>query len=339
MDACVGMQWKVAYTDLPQQFDRQEKELTEAFWRVMSGGEFILRAEVEKFEDNLSKFLGVKHVIGVNSGTDALYLSVKAAGIGPGDEVITVNHTFIATLSAIKNAGATPVIAEIGDDYCMDAGQIEDLITRKTKAILPVHLNGRMADMAEINAIASKNGLIVIEDACQALGASINDKKSGSWGLAGCFSTHPMKILSGCGDGGFISTNDDFMASKLRFMRNHKGDPYGYNSRLDNLQAALLNVKFMDIWGQIVRRREIAEHYDKLLGHLPLKLPPAPEKEPFDVFNSYVVKNGNLTKHLRENGIEAFSHISDNVCSLPIHGSMTLDDVKEVVKVVDAYYA
>ncbi len=196
-----------------------------------------------------------------------------------------------------------------------------------------------MCDMPAINAIAERRGLIVIEDACQALGASIGVKKAGSWGLAGCFSTHPMKILSGCGDGGFISTNDDSLAEMLRDMRNHKGQPYGFNSRLDNLQAALLNVKSKDIWSEITRRREIAFEYDYALRDLPLRRPPAPQGDPFDVFNSYVVGNGHLTKHLRDRGIEAFSHLSDKVCSLPIHGSMTKADINAVTDAAHSYYA
>jgi dTDP-4-amino-4,6-dideoxygalactose transaminase len=332
------MNWKVAYTDFPQQFERDEAALTDAFKRVMSAGDFILRDEVTKFEESMAKYLGVKHVIGVNSGTDALYLSVKAAGLSYGDEVITVSHTFIATLSAIRNAGAVPVIVDTGDDYCMDVARIDAMVTADTKAILPVHLNGRMCDMESIGEIAERHGLLVIEDACQSLGASISDRKAGSWGLAGCFSTHPMKVLSGCGDGGFVSTNNDVLAEKLREMRNHKGEPFGFNSRLDNLQAALLNVKFTHLWDDIQRRREIAFAYDYALSKLPLRLPPAPQGDPFDVYNSYVVGNGHLTKHLREQGIEAFSHLSNDVCSLPIHHSMSSEDIGVVIDAVRSYF-
>lgn len=330
------MTWRVPYTGFPQQFKELELQLTEAFKRVMSEGAFILRDDVRQFEENMASYLGIKHVIGVNSGTDALYLSLRALGIDEGDEVITVKHTFVATISAIRSVGATPVFADIQDDYCMSPDSAKSKISDKTKAILPVHLNGRMCDMPKIMQL----GLPVVEDACQALGSSIDGIKAGAWGITGCFSTHPMKTLGGCGDGGFISTNSDEINEQLRSLRNHKGQPYGFNSRLDNLQAALLNVKFQHLDNAINVRRTIALTYDKAFKDLPVRRPPKPNgSDHFDTFNSYVLADGALREHLRNDGVEAFSHLSDDVTSLPIYPEMTPKQVAEVIVSVRDFYA
>lgn len=334
------MTWRVPYTDFPAQFAAQENDFIVAFLRVMREGAFILRDDVKRFEDAMAQYLGVKHVIGVNSGTDALYLAVRAAGIVAGQEVITVRHTFIATISAIRNIKAVPVLVDVGDDYCMDAGQIEAAITTRTRAILPVHLNGRMCDMERITEIAERHGLLVIEDAAQAIGAHINGRKAGAWGVAGCFSTHPMKTLGGFGDGGFVSTNNDNIADCLRSYRNHQGDPNGFNSRLDNLQAALLNVKVPHLDRAIEARRAIADTYDKAFSALPVKVPPKPNgRDHYDTFNSYVLGNGRLKDHLRADGIEAFSHLSDLVTSLPIYPEMSHTQVDAVIASVRRFYA
>lgn len=334
------MTWKVPYTGFPAQFEAMEPELVAAFRRVMREGAFILRNDVQKFEADMAAYLNVRHVIGVNSGTDALYLALRVAGIKEGDEVITVRHTFIATISAIKSVGAKPVFLDVGADYCMDVDKLQGAITSHSKAIIPVHLNGRMCAMTRITGIAEKNGLVIIEDAAQSLGASIHGRKAGAWGLLGCFSTHPMKILGGAGDGGFISTNDDALADRLRDMRNHRGEPYGFNSRLDNLQAALLNVKMPKLDDMIHRRREIAAMYDLGLGDLPVRKPPAPNgAERFDTFNSYVLGDGKLCEYLRERGIEAFSHLSDQTTSLPIYPEMERGQVAAVIAAVRGFYA
>jgi len=314
------MKWKVPYIDLPLQFAGQQEKITAEFKRVMSGGSFILRDDVAKFEQNLATYLGVKHVVGVNSGTDALYLSTAAVGIKPADEVITVAHSFVATIAAIIHRSARPVLVDISEDFNIDVEQIEEKITRKTRAIIPVHLNGRVCRMDRLGEIAEKYGLVVIEDAAQALGSMYKGKKAGSFGLAGCFSLHPMKTLSCAGDGGFVSTDDDELAEKMRLLRDHgqktKTDLafFGYNSRLDNLQAAILNIKFENLDKFIERRREIASVYAEKLSDLPLVLPPAPSSDGyFDTYNSYVIRSEcqqELFSFLRDKGIEVFIHIS-----------------------------
>jgi len=212
---------KVSFVNYRVQYKELKKEINKATQRVLSRGDLILRKDVEIFEKKLADFVGVKYAVGLNSGTDALFLSLKAAGIGKGDEVITVSHTFVASITVIVQAGAKPILVDVGNDFLMDAEKIEKVITKRTKAIIPVYLNGRMCDMERIMAIARKNELIVIEDAAQALGASFKNKKAGSFGLTGCFSFYPAKILGCFGDGGAVTTNNSKIAEKIRLFRDH----------------------------------------------------------------------------------------------------------------------
>tara|TARA_Y100000034_G_scaffold45936_1_gene56482 strand:+ start:12797 stop:13906 length:1110 start_codon:yes stop_codon:yes gene_type:complete len=314
------MKWKVPYVNLPTQFENLEGEITKEIIRVMSKGEFILKDDVKKFEDKMASYLGVKHVIGVNSGTDALNLSTKLIGLKKGDEVITVAHTFVATIAAIVHTGAKPVFVDIKDDFNMDIGQIENKITDKTKAIIPVHLNGRVCDMGNLEEITKKHNLKIIEDSAQSLGSKYNGRMAGSFGLTGCFSFHPMKTLNCAGDGGAITTNDDNIAKKAKLLRNHgqreKTDIvfFGYNTRLDNLQAAILNIKFKYLKRDIKRRREIASIYSEKLSGLDLILPPKPSKgDNFDTYNSYVIRSSKqqeLFSYMKKKGIETFIHMS-----------------------------
>jgi len=362
--------WRVPFVNPQQLFVDLETELMAAVRDVLAAGKFI-RGDVEKFERNMEAYLGVDHVVGVNSGTDALHLALKARDIGSGDEVITVAHSFVATTSAIQLCGATPVFVDIGNDFNMDVGGIERLVTDRTKAILPVHLNGRLCDMDKIMYVARTCGIYVVEDACQALGATYDGTKAGAFG-EGCFSLHFMKILHGAGNGGFYSTNDGELAERVRILKDNgqrtKTDLVcvGYNSRLDNLQAAIANVKFPYIDRWIKRRRDIATRYDEGLQGLSLDLPHAPSDNGrnFDVFNSYVVmtdRRDELRKHLRDKGIEVFSHIdrplyshvklglnqtelpnNERICgrilSLPIDPVTTDDQVGYVIESVRGFF-
>ncbi|MDC0357812.1 DegT/DnrJ/EryC1/StrS family aminotransferase [Oligoflexia bacterium] len=365
------MDWKVPYIDLPLQFDNLKDELLEAMTRVMAEGSFILRQDVTAFEEQMAHFLGVKHVIGVNSGTDALYLSAKALELKEGDEVVTVAHSFIATLSAVIHQGAKPILVDIQEDFNMNLELVENAITEKTKAIIPVHLNGRLCQMDRLLEIAAKYNLTIIEDAAQALGAKFKGQAAGSFGLVGCFSVHPMKTLNCGGDGGFLSTNDDQIAEKLRLLRDHgqqkKTDLvcFGYNSRLDNLQAAILNVKFKYLPKWIARRRALAAMYAEALADLPLTLPPAPSAgDYFDTFNSYVIRSAyqkELVSFLGEKGVCAFVHIGKplnhhkalglpsfsipvnekicgEICSLPIYPEMTDEQAQYVIACVQEFF-
>src|SRR3989344_4486177 len=262
---------KVPFVNYKLQYQNLKPEIDKTLQDVLERGDLILRSDVEEFEKSLADFLGVKYAVGVNSGTDALIFSLKAAGVKSGDEVITVSHTFFATIEAIVHNGARPVLVEVLEDYLMDTDKIEAAITPKTKAILPVHLNGRVCDMEKIMIIAKKHNLAVIEDAAQALGAKFQGKMAGSFGKAGCFSFYPAKILGALGDAGAVTTNDEEVAKKIRLYRNHgqiknqEGEvemtDYGWTSRLHNLQAAVLNVKFKYLPQWIERRKEIAKLY------------------------------------------------------------------------------
>ena len=309
------MGYKVPFVNYPRQYQQLKTEFDGVFEEVMSGGNFILRRHLEAFEKNIADYVGTKFAIGVNTGTDALYLSAHALGFGPGDEVITVAHTFASTVGAIVQCGATPVLIDVRDDFNMDVGQIEAAITPKTKGIIPVHLNGHACEMDKIMQISKKYGLKVIEDAAQALGACFKGKRCASFGNTGIFSFYPAKMLGTAGDGGMVCTNGDFLARKIRAFRDNGRvesveviECFGWCTRLDNLHAALLDMKFryFDKW--VERRREISRMYDDGLEGIDGLMPhPNSNGDYFDVFQNYVIRckeRDNLVAHLRKSGIE-----------------------------------
>jgi dTDP-4-amino-4,6-dideoxygalactose transaminase len=303
------MQYKVPFVDYGKQYLEELKPyLDYAFHKVMSAGDLILRKDVEVFEKRLAKFVGTKYAVGVGNGTDALMLSLKAAGIKSGDEVITSAHTFFATLEAIVNNGAKPVLIDTDlDDLLLKEEDIESKITPNTKAILPVHLAGNVCNMDLIMNIALKHNLIVIEDACQGLGAVKNPR-----GLAQCWSFFPAKILGSYGDAGAITTNDEEVYKKVRALRNHnmvkeKGSMLfygtGFNSRLDNLQAAFLNIKLDFIKKHLKRRNKIARIYDTgLAGVGDIKTPN--QRETYQDYIILTQKRDELCEYLKKQGIE-----------------------------------
>jgi dTDP-4-amino-4,6-dideoxygalactose transaminase len=343
------MSYRVPFVNYPLQYRNLEKELDTAIKRVLTSGDLILRSDVEEFEKNIANFVGTKYAVGVNSCTDALILSLKAAGIGEDDEVITVSHTFFATIEAIVHCRAKPILVEVGEDFVMGVKGARKAITHKTKAVIPVHLNGRLCDMEEIVKIAKENDLIVIEDAAQALGAKLNGKMAGSFGLTGCFSFYPAKILGAFGDGGMVVTNDEAIAEKIRLFRNHGQKSkteialYGFTSRFHNIQAAVLNVKFRYLNQWINRRGEIALIYENgLSGVGGIKLPPAPNSDPrfFDVFQNYVLRaqrRDELFKFLQEKGVETLikdpvpNHLHKDLGLSHFHLPFTEQLAKEVI--------
>jgi len=243
------------------------EELGNAIGRVLAHGQFILGPEVEALEAQLGAYLGAQHVVTVNSGTDALLLALRLCGIGDGDEVITVSHSFVSTASAIVLAGATPVFVDIDESsMVMDAGRLEAARTPRTRAVLPVHLNGTLCDMEPIQAFCERHGLTLIEDAAQALGANKGGRFAGTFGI-GAFSLHPLKVLGACGDAGFVALQDEGAASRLRRMRNiglrdrDHCEVIAGNSRLDALQAAILMVKLAHLDDWLAVRREHADAY------------------------------------------------------------------------------
>jgi dTDP-4-amino-4,6-dideoxygalactose transaminase len=282
---------------------------------VMDRGAFILQSDLVEFEAALAAFTGARYALGVANGTDALIIALRAAGVGPGDEVIVPSHTYVASAASIHFAGATPVLVECGDDHMVDPSAIAAAVTPRTAAIMPVQLNGRTCDMDAIQQIADKHGLLIVEDAAQALGSKFKGRNAGTFGVAGEFSFYPAKVIGCFGDGGGLTTNDAEMARKMSLLRDHGRDEnglvvtWGLNSRLDNLQAAVLNVKFRQFEGEIERRREIARRYRERLEDVEdFVIPPGPDNDPdhFDVYQNYEVESGNrdaLRKHLEADGI------------------------------------
>jgi len=312
---------RVRYSYLPQQF-ADVGSLWDDLRRLVESGDFTLGAPVTEFETRFADLIGTRHAIGVGSGTDALKLSLKAAGVGYGDEVITAANTFIATAGAIAEISATPVFIDCDDTFCMDVGQLEAAITPKTKAVMPVHYTGYVADMPRIMAIAEINGLAVIEDACQAILATTNGRKAGTWGLAAGFSLHPLKNLNVWGDAGIIVTDDD-LAATLRLLRNHgmvsrdEIAVLGYNSRLDSLQAVVGNWLIGEAAAITEARIANAAYYDDALAKIPQITLPRRDVNSKIVYHLYMVfaegRDG-LYAHLRDRGIECKVHYP-----IPLH--------------------
>jgi len=315
----------VPFLDLTRQYKRIKGEILSATQRVYEKGHFILGEEVFAFEDEFSHYCGVRHGVGVGSGTDALYLALKAAGIGQGDEVVTVANSFVATALAISFTGATPLFVDIDPKtYTMDPDHLRLLLKRKRakgssrniKAVLPVHLYGHPAEMDAIMEIANRYDLIVIEDACQAHGAKYRSKKAGSLGTMGCFSFYPTKNLGGYGDGGMVVTNHKKYDQNLRLLRRYgERKKYqhvlkGHNSRLDEIQAALLRVKlkYLDQWNE--ERRRKAKLYTEMLSPLGVVCP-SENEEVRHVYHLYAVKTrkrDSLQAFLKKRGIETLIH-------------------------------
>ena len=309
------MDTRVPFVAPKLHYQNLKAEIDAAITGCLSQGDLICRQQLRDFEEHLAAFVGVKYAVGVNSGYHALEFSLRAAGIGAGDEVITVAHTFVATVSAIVNCGATPVLVEVKNDFTLDPVAFESAISERTRSVIPVHLNGRICEMDQIMEIANRYGLIVIEDACQALGAHHRGRNAGSIGLTGCWSFYPFKILGGFGDGGAITTNDPDVARFARLLRYNGEDRetgdiqcHGFTALLDNVQAAVLDVKLRHLRHWIDHRREIAHLYSKELSDLPFLVLPAYDGDGhYDVFQNYVVmtpERDSLREYLRSCGIE-----------------------------------
>jgi len=283
--------------DLKPQYASLQPQMDEAILAAVRSGQYINGPNVKAFEKELAAYVGAKHAIGLNSGTDALHLALRALDIGPGDEVITVPFTFVATTEAIGIVGATPVFVDIDPvTYNMDPMEVEAKITPRTKAILPVHLYGQPADMDTLMAIAAKHGLHVIEDCAQAIGATLNGKQVGTFGTVGCFSFFPSKNLGAYGDGGACVTDDPELAARITALRGHGGrvkyhhEELGVNSRLDEVQAAVLRVKLphLDSWNEA--RREVARRYNELLKEIPGVVTPEELSGTVPVYHQYTIR-------------------------------------------------
>jgi dTDP-4-amino-4,6-dideoxygalactose transaminase len=353
-------------------YQRLKPELDAAYFDVMSSGQLIDRHHLRVFEEDLAAFVGTKYAVGLNSGYDALHMSLRAAGIGPGDEVIVPAHTFVATCSAVVNVGATPVLVDVAKDFNIDVTKIEDAITPRTRGIIPVHLSGVMADMPAVMRIAERHRLVVVEDACQSLGASVNGRGAGAWGVTGCFSFYPFKILGGYGDGGAITTDDLEVATFARRMRFNGEDRetgeyhgHGFTCLLDNLQAAFLHVKLRRMPEWIAFRKHIAERYRQALGGFEDLLLPHYDRTGFDhVYQNYTVRSkqgDEFSEYLKANGVEVLTQfrkpyyrhealgledrgfpeteaLSREVCSLPMAVELSDEEIDHVIGVVRRFY-
>ena len=338
---------------------------------VIDRGNFIFGQELEQFEKNFAEYCNSKYAVGVANGTDAITLALKAHGIGQGDEVITAANTAIPTVAAIVNSGAKPVLADVNENYLIDPPKIEERVTDKTKAIVPVHLYGRACDMNKILQIAGKYNLKIIEDCAQAHGA-IHSGKKVPVGETGCFSFYPSKNLGCYGDGGMVVTNNKEINDKLRLLRNYgQSDRYhakisGQNSRLDEIQAAVLNTRLKYLENFTVARRDNAKTYNSLLENLVIT-PELQDEENRNVFHLYVIRTenrDNLVNYLKEKGIgtaihypipihlqEAYSHLgkhgdfpnaekfSKEIISLPMFPELTRQEICEVAQAIKSWKA
>ena len=315
---------KIPIINSKRQYETIASKVEPAVLEVMRSGSYILGANNKEFENEMCNYLGCKHAVALNSGTDALHLALRALDIGEGDEVISTAFTFVATSESIGIVGAKPVFVDIDPDtFNLDATKIEEAITPKTKAIIPVHLYGQPCDMDLITDIAKRHNLFVIEDACQAIGAEYKGKKVGTIGDIGCFSFYPTKNLGTMGDGGMLTTNSQYIKDRVLALRNHGGavryhlDEIGVNSRLDEIQAAILRVKlpYIDSWNKL--RREHAAYYNELFAKCDLIETPKELDNTYCVYHQYTVKVPNrdeVHKMLGEAGIGAMIYYP-----IPLH--------------------
>ena len=365
---------EVKYSYLKEQF-QDHGAIFDNFDELIRSGDYTLGRAVEEFEQRFAELLGATYAVGVNSGTDALFLSLKAVDVQPGDEVVTTPNTFIATVGAIVAAGAKPVFVDVLDDYTINPNLIEDVITSKTRALMPVHYAGHPADMPAIIKIAERYGLPVIEDSCQAISASIDNRCVGTFGITGGFSLHPLKNLNVWGDGGIIVTDSEEIRDKLILLRNHglknrdEVQIFGYNSRLDSLQAIVGNHLIRDIQNITEKRIRWANKIDAGLNDLTdyISIPERKKNRRY-VYHLYMlmVKNRDeLLSYLIENGIEAKVHypiplhlqeaakhlgykegdfpVTEAQCksiiTLPVHQHLEEEQIKYMIKKIHEFYS
>ena len=345
------------------------REIDEAVARVLQSGWYVLGHEVAVFEEEFAAYIGARFAIGVGSGTEALHLALRACGVGQGDEVITVSHTAVATVAAIELCGATPVLVDIDPNtYTLDPDQLESAITERSKAVVPVHLYGHPADLPSIMAIAHKYDLWVIEDCAQSHGATLKAVMTGAHGHMGAFSFYPTKSLGAMGDGGMVTTSQPDLAERARLLREYGwqqryvSDIPGMNSRLDELQAAVLRVKLRYLEEENHRRRTLAKTYEKTLSSTSLKLP-ACVPEANHVYHQYAVRSDyrdSLRTFLSENGIDTLVHypvpihqqpayqgrlrcadvmvnsegVAKEILSLPIYPELTNEEVQRIAELI-----
>ena len=306
---------QIPFFDYPHVFRQQRDEILAAMTDVMERGAFILQDELAQLEQKAADFAGAKYGVGVGNGTDSLFIALHALGVEPGDEIIMASHTYIATAAAAHFAGARPVLVDCGPDHLIDPCAVEAAVTPKSRVIMPTQLNGRTCDMGALESIADRHGLVIVEDAAQAFGSRYRSQCAGTFGAAGSISFYPAKLIGCFGDGGLLLTNDSDMHTALRQLRDHgRNDDglvvrWGINTRLDNLQAAVLLTKLGNYPREIERRRQLAALYRNQLGDMEqVLLPPGPDDDPdhFDVYQNYEIEaddRDGLREHLTQQGV------------------------------------
>jgi dTDP-4-amino-4,6-dideoxygalactose transaminase len=354
-------------------FGSSEAEFLAVISDVGRRGAFILQKDLTDFEQHLAGFVGARHVLGVGSATDGLHFAIRAAGIGPGDEVILCSHTMIATAAAVHFAGARVIPVDCGADHLIDPIAVEAAITPRTRAIMPTHLNGRTCNMGALDAIAKKHSLVIVEDAAQALGSKFKGRCAGTFGIASAISFYPAKVLGCLGDGGAALTNDDAVYEQIYQMRDHGRNrageivSWGLNSRLDNMQAALLDFQLKKYEIVVQRRRELAALYTGRLRKVTeIVLPPSPDSDPahFDIYQNYEIeadRRDDLKQYLEDHGIgtliqwggQAVHHLKalgfteylpytdrlfTRMLMLPMNMSVTDDELHYICDAVRAFF-
>ena len=313
---------KIKYVNLSSQYLKEKKALLKVIDKTLATGEHVGGKQIREFEKKIENLLKVRHCVALNSGTDALTLGLHAIGIRRGDEIITTPNSFIASTAVIVHLGAKPVFVDVKEDQCIDPNLIERSITKKTKAIMVVHLTGRVCEMDKIIKISKKYNIPIVEDAAQSIGSKFKNKFAGTFGTVGCFSAHPLKNLNAMGDSGYLTTNSNTIANYIRDIRNHgmtnrnKIYHFGHVSRMDNLQASILNYRLKSLPGIIKKRRENAKIYFENLNENYIFFPRENKKE-FNTYHTFVVqlpKRDQLKKYLRKKGIETSIHYP-----IPIH--------------------
>lgn len=368
------MMRKVPFFNYPHVFTSHRDEFMACFEEICSRGAFIMQKDLAEFEQALAEYVGSRYAVGVANATDGLQMLLMAGGLQPGDEVIFCSHTMVATASAIYFAGGKPIPVEAGEDHLIDPQAVRQAITSKTKAILPTQLNGRTADMDLLSEIAQEYDLLLFEDSAQALGSKFKGQAAGTFGLGGCISFYPAKILGCLGDGGAVITNDQEVYERLLLLRDHgrgadgEVQLWGFNSRLDNIQAGFLLFLLKEHDQVIKRRRFLAAIYDRRLSGLDqLSLPPAPDADPahFDVFQNYEIQaqdRDRLRAYLADKGVGTLIQwggtpvhkfrklgftqdlprteaMFERLLMLPLNMSLSDEDVHYVCDCIEQFYA
>ena len=358
---------KVPYLSLNQQWSDIRKEALLLIDEVLSTGKYLEHDIVSSLEVDLAAKLGMKHVVLVNSGTDALMLGLYSLGIKKNDEVITVPNSFIASVAAIQHVGAVPKMVDVGPDHLIDVSQIESAITSKTRAIMPVHLEGKVCQMSKIMDVANRHNLLIIEDVAQAFGSKFAGNMAGTFSDVSCFSLHPLKNLNACGDGGFVATNNSEVADRIKVLRNHgqaernSSLEFGFVSRFDSIQAAILHIRLKNLDQVIAQRRENARFYDLAFKGSAV-VTPIVDNEVFHTYHTYSVEMKNrdgVREKLTKQGIDTrihyprliseqkafidkFGSISEmtpnairqkeRILSIPIHAHLTRNELEYVAE-------